>query len=45
VGTGIGKITLYKGKEVVKKGIPAATAVDELIELIKINGDWVELAN
>jgi (E)-4-hydroxy-3-methylbut-2-enyl-diphosphate synthase len=42
VGTGIGKITLYKGKEVVKKSIPAETAVDELIELIKANGDWVE---
>ena len=42
VGTGIGKITLYKGKEVVKRNIPAETAVDELIGLIKENGDWVE---
>jgi (E)-4-hydroxy-3-methylbut-2-enyl-diphosphate synthase len=44
VGTGIGKITLYKGKEVVKRNIPAETAVDELISLIKENGDWVETA-
>lgn len=42
VGTGVGKITLYKGKEVVKRNISAETAVDELIELIKVNGDWVE---
>ncbi len=42
VGTGVGKITLYKGKEVVKRNIPIETAVDELINLIKVNGDWVE---
>lgn len=42
VGTGAGKISLYKGKEVVKKSITSETAVDELIALIKENGDWVE---
>ncbi len=42
VGTGVGKITLYKGKEVVKKNNTSETAVDELIHLIKENGDWVE---
>ncbi|MDD5363237.1 MAG: (E)-4-hydroxy-3-methylbut-2-enyl-diphosphate synthase [Ignavibacteria bacterium] len=42
VGSGIGKITLYKGKEVVKRSIPSDTAVDELIDLIKSNGDWIE---
>jgi (E)-4-hydroxy-3-methylbut-2-enyl-diphosphate synthase len=42
VGSGPGKITLYKGQEVVKKGIPTDGAVDELIELIKTNGDWVD---
>jgi (E)-4-hydroxy-3-methylbut-2-enyl-diphosphate synthase len=42
VGTGPGKITLYKGKEVVKKNVPSEEAVDELINLIKDNGDWVE---
>lgn len=42
VGTGPGKISLYKGKEVVKKNVTSDTAVDELVNLIKENGDWVE---
>ncbi len=42
VGTGPGKISLYKGKEVVKKNVTSETAVDELINLIRENGDWVE---
>lgn len=42
VGSGPGKITLYKGKEVVKRNIPAETAVDELIGLLKENGVWIE---
>jgi len=42
VGSGIGKITLYKGKEVVKRNIPSENAVNELIDLIRNNGDWVE---
>lgn len=42
VGVGIGKITLYKGREVVKKNIPSGGAVDELIDLIKQHGDWIE---
>ena len=42
VGTGVGKITLYKEKEVVKRNIPEAEAVDSLIALIKEHGDWVE---
>jgi (E)-4-hydroxy-3-methylbut-2-enyl-diphosphate synthase len=42
VGTGVGKITLYKGKEVVQRNIDSSKAVDALIELIKINGDWIE---
>jgi len=41
VGSGIGKITLYKGKEVVKRSIDSEVAVDELIHLIKDNNDWV----
>jgi (E)-4-hydroxy-3-methylbut-2-enyl-diphosphate synthase len=45
VGTGPGKISLYKGREVVKKNITSETAVDELIELIKEHGDWVERPN
>lgn len=42
VGTGAGKITLYKGREVVKRNIDEALAVDELISLIREYGDWVE---
>ena len=42
VGTGIGKITLYKGKEVVKRNIPSGEAVDALIGLIMEHGDWVD---
>jgi (E)-4-hydroxy-3-methylbut-2-enyl-diphosphate synthase len=42
VGSGVGKISLYKGKEVVKRGINSENAVDELINLIKENGDWEE---
>ncbi|MEO6904013.1 MAG: (E)-4-hydroxy-3-methylbut-2-enyl-diphosphate synthase [Bacteroidia bacterium] len=42
VGTGIGKITLYKGKEVVERNVNSEKAVDALIELIKKHGDWVE---
>lgn len=45
VGTGVGKISLYKGKEVVKKNVTSETAVDELIGLIKEHGDWVEKIN
>ncbi len=43
VGTGIGKITLYKGKEVVKRNIPETDAVEALVELIREHGDWVEM--
>lgn len=42
VGSGPGKITLYKGKEVMKKSIASEHAVDELIQLIKEDGNWVE---
>jgi (E)-4-hydroxy-3-methylbut-2-enyl-diphosphate synthase len=42
VGTGPGKISLYKGKEVIKKNVTSETAVDELIDLIRENGDWIE---
>lgn len=43
VGTGPGKITLYKEKEVVRKNVPELEAVDALIDLIKQHGDWVEI--
>lgn len=42
VGTGPGKIHLYKEKEIVRKNVPEMEAVDALIELIKENGDWIE---
>lgn len=42
VGSGKGKITLYKGKEVVKRGVPSEEAVDELINLIREDGRWVD---
>jgi (E)-4-hydroxy-3-methylbut-2-enyl-diphosphate synthase len=42
VGSGKGKITLYKGKEVVKRSVPSERAVDELIEIIKAGGMWNE---
>lgn len=42
VGTGTGKISLYKGQEVVKKHIDSDKAVNALIKLIKDNSDWVE---
>ncbi|MCF8459528.1 MAG: (E)-4-hydroxy-3-methylbut-2-enyl-diphosphate synthase [Flavobacteriales bacterium] len=42
VGTGKGKITLYKGQDVVKRNIPSEGALEALEELIKTNGDWVE---
>ena len=42
VGTGPGKINLYKEKNVVKKNVSEDEAVDALINLIKENGDWIE---
>ena len=42
VGTGVGKISLYKGQKVVESNIPAAEAVNALIRLIKDHGDWVD---
>lgn len=42
VGTGEGKITLYKEKEIVRRNIPEAEAVNELIKLIKEHGDWID---
>lgn len=42
VGSGAGKITLYKGKEVVKRNVNSEVAVDELISLLKENEAWVE---
>ncbi|HMK26684.1 MAG TPA: (E)-4-hydroxy-3-methylbut-2-enyl-diphosphate synthase [Chitinophagaceae bacterium] len=43
VGSGPGKITLYRGKEVVKRNVNSEVAVEELINLIKESDAWVEL--
>jgi (E)-4-hydroxy-3-methylbut-2-enyl-diphosphate synthase len=42
VGSGPGKITLYKGKEIMKRNIDSDIAVEELINLLKENGAWIE---
>ena len=42
VGSGVGKITLYKAKDIVRRNVPAVEAVDALIELIKEDGNWQE---
>ena len=41
VGSGVGKITLYRGKDIVRRNIPTAGAVDSLIDLIKEDDNWV----
>ena len=43
VGSGPGKVTLYRGKEAVKKNIASANALDELIGIISEDGNWIEL--
>jgi (E)-4-hydroxy-3-methylbut-2-enyl-diphosphate synthase len=45
VGSGKGKITLYRGKEIVKKSVNSDKAVDALIELIKEDGRWIEVVS
>ncbi|PIP25640.1 MAG: hypothetical protein COX32_02345, partial [Candidatus Moranbacteria bacterium CG23_combo_of_CG06-09_8_20_14_all_41_28] len=42
VGGAHGQVSLYRKKELVKRSVPEAKAVDELIELIKADGLWVE---
>ena len=42
VGSGKDRITLYRGQEVVKRAINYKDGVDELIELIKEDGNWIE---
>jgi (E)-4-hydroxy-3-methylbut-2-enyl-diphosphate synthase len=42
VGTGPGKITLYRGKEVVKKNVNTENALNELIGIIREDGNWLE---
>ena len=42
VGTGVGKISLYRGQEVIQSNLPMEGAVDALIDLMKVDGVWVE---
>ncbi len=42
VGVGKGKIALYRGQTVIKKSVPEEKAVDELINIIREDGKWVE---
>ena len=42
VGSGPGKITLYRGKEIIKRNVSSEIAVQELIDLLKENNAWVE---
>lgn len=42
VGSGPEKITLYRGQEIVERGIPTAQALDALIALMKADGRWFE---
>jgi (E)-4-hydroxy-3-methylbut-2-enyl-diphosphate synthase len=42
VGVGKGKIALYRGQEVIKKAVPEERAVDDLIELMREDGKWIE---
>jgi (E)-4-hydroxy-3-methylbut-2-enyl-diphosphate synthase len=42
VGSGTDKVTLYRGKEAVKKNINSAKALDELINIISEDGNWIE---
>jgi (E)-4-hydroxy-3-methylbut-2-enyl-diphosphate synthase len=43
VGSGPGKVTLYRGKEAVKKNITSDNALDELIGIIREDGNWIEI--
>ena len=42
VGSGPDRITLYRGREVVKRNVVSSRAVDELIEIIRADGNWIE---
>ena len=44
VGSGIGKITLYRGKNIIKRNVNSECAVEELIDLIKEDNNWIEPA-
>ena len=43
VGAGPNRVTLYKGQQVVTKNIPQNEAIEQLINIIKDNGDWEDV--
>ena len=45
VGVGKNKIALYRGQDIVKKSVTSENAVNELIELIKEDGNWREITD
>lgn len=44
VGSGVGQVTLYVGKQVVERAVPEAEAPDRLVALIRANGRWLDPA-
>jgi (E)-4-hydroxy-3-methylbut-2-enyl-diphosphate synthase len=44
VGSGVGQVTLYVGKEIVARGVPESEATDRLVDLIREHGRWTEPA-
>ncbi len=43
VGMGAGKVALFKGKSLIKKAVPESEAIEQLVGIIKENGDWMEM--
>lgn len=43
VGSGKGKVNLYRGKELVNRNIDEEHAVEQLVDLIKGDGKWVDI--
>ena len=44
VGSGPGKITLYRGQDIVQRAVPTSEAVDALINIIREDGRWIDRA-
>ncbi len=44
VGSGVGQVTLYVGKQIVERAVPEAEAPDRLVALIRANGRWLDPA-
>ena len=42
VGAAAGRITLYRGREIVERNIPQQDAIEHLVALIKADGNWVD---